>query len=70
MLFKFGKTDSPLCSFCKVVDETPPHLFYNCAKTKLFQNQLKEFITNYKNLSLRQLIHSLSYITECHPRPY
>ena len=28
MLFKFGKSGSPLCSFCNVKDETPYHLFY------------------------------------------
>ena len=26
MLFRFGKVDSPLCSFCKMIDETPLHL--------------------------------------------
>ena len=46
MLFRFGKIDSPLCSFCKMIDETPLHLFYNCTKTKLLWDQLKEFISN------------------------
>ena len=46
MLFRFGKIDSPLCSFCKMTDKTPLHLLYNCAKTKLFWDQLKEFISN------------------------
>ena len=27
MLFKFGKSGSPLCSFCNVKDETPFYLF-------------------------------------------
>ena len=46
MLFRFGKIDSPLCSFCKMIDETPLHLFYNCIKTKLLWDQLKEFMSN------------------------
>ena len=29
MLFVFKKFDSPLCSSCKVQDETPLHLFYD-----------------------------------------
>ena len=45
MLFRFGKIDSPLCSFCKMMEETLLHLFDNCTKTKL-SNQLKEFVFN------------------------
>ena len=41
MLFKFGKIYSPLCSFCKMIEETPLHFFYNCIKTKLLWDQLK-----------------------------
>ena len=46
MLFRFGKIDSPLCSFGKMVDKTPLHLFYNCTKSKLLPDQLKELISN------------------------
>ena len=46
MLFKFGKIDSPLCPFCKKIEETPLHLFYNCIKTKFLWDQLKDFISN------------------------
>ena len=35
MLLRFGKIDSPLCSFCKMIEETPIYPFYNCTKTKL-----------------------------------
>ena len=45
MLFRFRKIDSPLCS-CKMIDETPFHLFYNYTKTKLLWDQLKEFISS------------------------
>ena len=44
MLFMFGKSDSSLCSFCKMIDETPLYLFL--LKTKLLWDQLKEFISN------------------------
>ena len=46
MLFRFVKIDSPPCSFSKMIDKTPLHLFYNCTKTKLFRDQLKEFMSN------------------------
>ena len=46
MYFKFAKIDSPFFSCYKMVDETPPHLFYSCTKTKLPRDQLKEFIPN------------------------
>ena len=46
MLFKFGKIDSLLCPFCKMIEETPLHLFYDCLKTKLLWDQLKDFISN------------------------
>ena len=44
MLFMFGKSDSSLCSFCKMIDETPLYLFL--LKTKHLWDQLKEFIFN------------------------
>ena len=46
MLFRFGKLDLARCSFCKMVDQTSLHLYYNCTKTILLWNQLKEFISN------------------------
>ena len=55
MLFKFGKIDSPLFYFCKVIDENPLHLFYNCTKMKLLRDQLKEFISN-RTLSIPSLL--------------
>ena len=46
ILFSFGKADSPLCSFCKMIDQAPLHLFHNCTKTKLLWDQLKKIISN------------------------
>ena len=40
----FGKSDSSLCFFSKMIDETPLYLFL--LKTKLLWDQLKEFISN------------------------
>ena len=54
MLFRFGKIDSLLCSFCKMIEETPLYLFYNCIKTKRLWDQLKDFISN-KTLSFPSL---------------
>ena len=60
MLFRFGKIDWPLCSFCKAIVETPLHLFHNCTKTKLLWDQLKEFISNetlsFPSLTLQSAI--------------
>ena len=33
-------------AFCKMIEETLLHLFYNCIKTKLLWDQWKEFISN------------------------
>ena len=46
MLFRFVKIYSPLCSFCKMIDETRLYLFYNCTKTKISWGKLKIFISN------------------------
>ena len=45
MLFKFGKSGSPLCSFCNVKDETPYHLFCECSHTISLWNQLRHFLS-------------------------
>ena len=49
ILYTFGITPSPLCSFCNLYDETPLHIFYECNGVKClwvdliqcFQNNLK-----------------------------
>ena len=52
MIFKFGKSGSPLCSFCNVKDETPYHLFYECSHTISLCNQLRHFLSNSLNIPL------------------
>ena len=58
ILFRFRKIDSSFFSFCKMIDETLLHLFYNYTKTKLLWDQLKEFISN-KTLSILLLRHKV-----------
>ena len=50
MLFKFGKVESPLCSFCNLNGETPYHLFYECSHTNYSWNQLRYFLSNSLNI--------------------
>ena len=45
-LFKFGKTESPLCTFCKIKDETPLHLFYECSQTQSLFSELQALYAN------------------------
>ena len=42
-LFQFGKTQSPLCSFCHNEAETTLHVFHKCSVTKTLWNQLSLF---------------------------
>ena len=54
-LFRFGKIDLPLCCFCKMINETPLHIFFfSFRKTKLLWYQLKELVSN-KPLSIPSL---------------
>ena len=41
--FQFGKTQSPLCSFCHAEAETTLHVFHKCSVTKILWNQLLLF---------------------------
>ena len=42
-LFQFGKTQSPLCSFCHNEVETTLHVFHKCSVTKTLWYQLSLF---------------------------
>ena len=53
MLFTFGKTKAPLCSFCHSCDETIKHMFLECICVKQLWNHLRFFLTN--DVSLRIL---------------
>ena len=45
-LFKFWKSTSPLCPFCKLSDETVLHLFYECNIILNLWNELVLFFEN------------------------
>ena len=45
-LFRMKIKLSSLCSFCRSADETIPHLFYECQKTKILWANLKLFFNN------------------------
>ena len=49
-MFLFGKASSPLCSFCKLDDETILHLFYVCNFTKELWNRLNLFFNDSLHL--------------------
>ena len=42
-LFQFGKTQSPLCSFCHTEAETTLHIFHKCSATKILWKRLLLF---------------------------
>ena len=42
-LFQFGKTQSPLCSFCHTEAETTLLIFHKCSATKILWNQFLLF---------------------------
>ena len=46
MLFTFGKTKTPQCSFCHSYDETIKHIFLECIYIKLLWNHLTLFVMN------------------------
>ena len=50
MLFTYGKSGSPLYSFCNLKNETPYHLFYECSHTNSLWNQLRHFLSNSLNI--------------------
>ena len=60
MLSKFGKSGSPLCSFCNVKDETPYHLFYELSHTTSSWNQLRHFLS--KSLNILYLLHRVPFL--------
>ena len=52
MLFTFGKTKTPLCSFCHLYDETIKHIFLECIYVKQLWNHLRLFLTNDTSLPI------------------
>ena len=52
MLFRFGKTPSPLCSFCKLHNETLIQLFSSCNQFISLWIERKLFFSKYIQLTL------------------
>ena len=48
-LFKIGIADNELCNFCKVQPESLEHLFWECPITKVFWEEVKEWIKSNCN---------------------
>ena len=46
MFFTFGKTKTPLSSFCYSYDETMKHIFFECIYVRQLWNHLRLFLTN------------------------
>jgi len=47
LLYKIGKSDSPLCSFCGSHEETLEHLLVECEKVDVFWKLLAEWLAAY-----------------------
>ena len=51
MLLRFKKVHSPLCSYCHEEEETPLHLFDSCLKTKQLWNKLRQYFSQFINMT-------------------
>ena len=52
-LFRMGISESPLCSYCQLQNETVQHLFFDCEVSKALWSELKNKFSN--NISLPSL---------------
>ena len=50
-LFRFKKVDSRLCSYCNEEEETLLHLFHSCFKAKKLWNKLRQYFSQFINIS-------------------
>ena len=51
ILFWLKKVDSPLFSYFNKEEETPLHLFHSCLKTKQLRNRLRQYFSQFINIS-------------------
>ena len=58
MLYRFGISQDPLCSFCSLEEKTPMHIFYSCNHTQILWERLKYYIKTFRP--------SISNIIECY----
>ena len=52
MLFRFGKAPSPLCSFCKLHDETLIHVFSSCNQVISLWIEMKLFSSRIYTINI------------------
>ena len=52
-LFRLGKSESPLCTFCKSSNETLYHILWNCEKVKLFLKEIIKYFKDSYNVTLQ-----------------
>ena len=50
--FAINVTDSPLCSFCRMSDETVIHLFWECRTTRSFWDRVFAFILEKYDINI------------------
>ena len=58
-LSRFGKTQSPLCSFCDTEAETAHHVFHKCSINKILWNQILLFFETDLNIPYLTLLAAL-----------
>ena len=46
-LFKIGKSESPLCTFCHKTEENMRHLFFQCSFVQHFWCSIQPFFESY-----------------------
>ena len=51
-LYKFKIVDSPLCTFCKIEEESLEHILFSCKATEVFWKEVLSLLAIYKNKTL------------------
>ena len=51
-LYKFKIVDSPLCTFCKIEEESLEHLLFFCKATEVFWKEVLSWLAIHKNKTL------------------
>ena len=61
-LYTFGITNTGLCSFCKTVEETPLHIFFDCVHVKCLSEKSRMKFQNDFTVFYRHLHHRLLFL--------
>ena len=57
-LFKLGKCETPLCTFCKSVNETLYHILWECEVVQNFRDEVKTCMKDTYNVEIRFTVQS------------